>query len=116
MLFDETFWAGQASFRLVVPYNPELALTSTFQFDEDENSLAEPCTPAKQRRGGDVQVALYTSPKKSAQPSKVNKKALYARRTCGGKQICLSGPPLWPFNDVATRAAQKSVRFLIGPN
>lgn len=99
-LFDETFWVGEASFRLIVPYNlpynPELAATSTFKFDEGEESFAEPCTRTKYRRGGDVQVALSISPAKSAQPLKVSKKALYARRTCGGKQICLSGPPLWP--------------------
>ena len=98
-LFDETFWVGQPSFRLMVPYNPELALTSKFQFDEE--SLAQPCTSSKHRRGGDVQVALHTSPTKSAQPSK---RALYARRTCGGKRIYISPPPLWPFNDAARTA------------
>lgn len=100
-LFDETFWVGQASFRLSVLYNPELALTSTIQFDDDEESLAEPCTPTKHRRGCDVQVGLYTIPTIPAQPSQVYKKALCARRTCGSKKIYLSGPSLWPFNGVA---------------
>ena len=90
-----TFWVGQASFRLTGPYNPELVLTSTFQFDEGENSLAVPCISTKHRWEGDVQVVFCTSPTKSAQPSKLSKKALCARRTCGGKQIYLSGPVQW---------------------
>lgn len=72
--------------------NPELALTSTLQFDEDKEGLAVPCISTKHRRGGDIQVDFCTSPTKSAQSSKLSKKALYARRTCGGKQIYLSGP------------------------
>lgn len=104
-LFNENFWAGQASPRLIAPYNPHLALSSTFTFDEDEESLMGPCTPTKYRQVRDVKVALYKTPTGSAQPSKVNTKAIYARRTCGGKKICLSGPPLWPFNDAAKRTA-----------
>lgn len=104
-LFNENFWAGGDSPRLIVPYNPHLALSSTFTFDEDEESMMGPCTPTKYRRAGDVKVALYKTPATSAQPCKVNTKAIYARRTCGGKKIRLSAPPLWPFNDAAKPTA-----------
>ena len=104
-LFNENFWAGQVSLRFIVPYNPHLALTATFAFDEYEESLMGPYTQTKSRRVGDVKVLLYKTPMRSTPPSKLNKKAIYPRRTCGGKRICLTAPPLWPFNDAAKRTA-----------
>lgn len=104
-LFNENFWAGQASPRLIVPYNSHLALSSTFTFDEEEESLMGPCTPTKYWQVGDVKVALYKTWTRSTQPSKVIAKAVYARRTCGGKQMCISGPALWTFNNAAKRTA-----------
>lgn len=35
-LFDENFWVERVTPRLFVPYNPELALTSSILFDEGE--------------------------------------------------------------------------------
>lgn len=42
-------------------------------------------------------MVFCTRPTRSAQPSKLSKKALYARRTCGGKNKYTF---LAPFNDV----------------
>ena len=72
--------------RLSVPYNPELALTSSFLDDDDEES-PEPRTPTKRRRGGDVRVELNKPPNKSAKLPNKAKMGLFFRRSCGGKRL-----------------------------
>lgn len=52
-----------------------------------------------------MRVLLYKTPTRSAPPSKVSARTIRARRTCGGKRICLSAPPSWPSNDAAKRTA-----------
>lgn len=84
--------------RLSVPYNPELALTSSFLHDDDEES-PEPRTPTKRRRGGDVRVELNKPPNKSAKLPNKAKMGLFFRRSCGGKRLHL--PPSWPLKDIS---------------
>lgn len=102
-LFDENFWTERVSPRLFVPYNPELALTSSFLCDEDEGESPEPRTPTKRRRGGDVRVELRRSPNKSAKLSNKAKMGQVFRRTCGGKRLHL--PPSWPLKDLSGTSA-----------
>lgn len=98
-LFDENFWAERVPSRLLVPYNPELALTSEFLRDEDEKESPEPRTPTKHRRGRDVRVELNMSPKKPANLYSKTQMGRYFRRTCGGKKLHL--PPSWPLKGIS---------------
>lgn len=81
-LFDENFWTERVSPRLFVPYNPELALTSSFLCDEDEEESPEARTLTKRPRGGDVRVELRRPPNKSAKLSNKAKIGQVFRRTC----------------------------------
>lgn len=98
-LFDENFWVERVTPRLFVPYNLELALTSSILFDEGEVESPELRTLTQRRRGGDVRVELIKPSNKSAKLSNKAKMVQVSRRTCGGKRLHL--PPSWPLNKIS---------------